>query len=379
MFTGTSARCGIGEYSRELIAAMPDDVTVTTVEGRFELRSHAEQRLLGEAMNAGDVAHVQHAYAFWGGMVPHRTTFLTFLGAIRRPLVVTVHELDTEASGRHGLPAPLERAYKRLFNRLTFGSRRIGALVVHAPALKRGLLSLGIPEARVRLLPMPAPRVVRATDDTAFRDRWDLKDRFIVTIFGFLARRKGYPIALDALKRLPEPVTLLIAGGAHPADRSNPRAWLEAEIAARGLTGRVRCLGYVPGEEVPELMAASDLVLAPFTAMSASASLHLALAHGRPVLASDLEANRALPCVALFPAGDAAALAEAVEALRRDPKRRAALVQSALAYAAAHGAAQLAVEMVAIYKEILENGSAQFLASVGGRRPSLPPREEGTK
>src|SRR5207247_2131585 len=80
-----------------------------------------EHRQRGEAMNAGDLAHVQHAYAFWGGMALHRSGFPAFLRAIRRPVVMTVHEIDSEATGAGGLPAPAERAYKRLFNRITFG------------------------------------------------------------------------------------------------------------------------------------------------------------------------------------------------------------------------------------------------------------------
>jgi glycosyltransferase involved in cell wall biosynthesis len=381
MFTGTAARCGIGEYARQLVAALVPLAQVRTVEGRFGGCPRREYRRLGEAMNDGDLAHVQHAYAFWGGMAPHRAGFGAFLGAIRRPVVITVHEfadIDADAArlgaasiapggleGRapispaiQGVISPtsrLRRSYTRLFNRLTFASPRIRALMVHAPALQRGLEGLGIPAERIHLLPMPAPRVVRAADDTAFRARWGLEGRFTVTIFGFLARRKGYPSALDALAQLPEPVTLVIAGDVHPADRSDPRGWLEVEAEARGLSERVRFLGYVPADALPELMRASDLVLAPFTAMSASASLHLALAHGRPVLASDLEANRLLPCVDLFPAGDSAALAGAIAALRDDPARRADLAEAALAYTAEHGVERLARETMAIYEEVLRD------------------------
>jgi glycosyltransferase involved in cell wall biosynthesis len=353
MFAGTRARCGIGEYSRVLIDAMAQTVDVTCVTGTFGRCPAAEHRKRGEAMNAGDLAHVQHAYAFWGGMALHRSRFPAFLRAIRRPVVMTVHELDSEATGAGGLPAPMERAYKRLFNRITFGSPRIAALVVHAAPLERGLLSLGIPTARVHRMPMPVPAVTPTVDGTAYRARWELEDRFVVTIFGFLARRKGYEVALEALARLPADVHLLIAGDAHPADPGDPRGWLREAIAARGLEERVRLAGYVPDEALPELMAASDLVLAPFTAMSASASLHLALAHGRPVLASDLEANRALPCVALFPAGDAEALSGAVAELLASPARRAELAEAARDYAASHGVDRLARETVALYQDVL--------------------------
>jgi glycosyltransferase involved in cell wall biosynthesis len=353
MFVGTRERCGIGEYSRALVEAMAPLAEVTPVAGTFGRCPAAEHRRRGVAMNAAEIAHIQHAYAFFGGMAPHRAGFPAFLRAIRRPIVMTVHELDDSIAGAGGLPAPVERLYKRLFNRITFGSPRIAALIVHAAPLQRGLLKLGIPSTRIHCLPMPVPAVTPAADGTAYRARWELADQFVVTIFGFLARRKGYEVALDALTRLPADVCLMIAGDAHPADPGDPRAWLRQAISTRGLDSRVRLTGYVPDEAVSELMAASDLVLAPFTAMSASASLHLALAYGRPVLASDLEANRDLPCVELFPAGDTAALAGAIAELRASPGRRVALAEAALTYGADHGMDRLARETVTLYQDVL--------------------------
>jgi glycosyltransferase involved in cell wall biosynthesis len=350
MFVGARERCGVREYAQTILEAMQPLAEVVPVTGSFRRQTWREYRQQGEALNAGEIAHVQHAYAFWGGMAPHRTGFIPFARAIRVPLVLTVHELDLTATGMAGLPPAIEVAYKRLFNRLVFASSRVQALIVHAPALERGLLALGVPSNRIRRMPMPAPVVV----DHHAMELDPRGDSFVVTVFGFLARRKGYDLALDALTRLPESVTLWIAGDSHPADPSQPRQWLEKEVALRGLADRVRFLGYVPAESVASVMASSDLVLAPFTTMSASASIHLALAHGRAVLASDLEANRALPPLALFPAGDAEELAAAIEALRIDPDRRRALAEAALSYAREHGPERLARETVALYQEILQ-------------------------
>jgi glycosyltransferase involved in cell wall biosynthesis len=367
MFLGARERCGVREYAQTLVSAMAPLADVIPVTGTFARLGWREYRKQGAALNAGEIAHVQHAYAFWGGLAPHRAGFLPFVRAIRVPLVLTVHELDDAATGMAGLPPFLERAYKRLFNRLVFASPRIRALIVHTPGLERALRALGVPPERIRRMPMPVPQVNRALGSRQRRcslfvagswlERTTNNEQrtapFIVTIFGFLARRKGYDIAFDAMLRLPETVTLWIAGDAHPADTSGPRRWLEEQVAARGLVDRVRFLGYVPDEEIPTVMAASDLVLAPFTAMSASASIHLALAHGRPVLASDLEANRELPPLALFPSGNPEALASAIEALRGDPDRREALAEAALTYARDHGPDRLARDTVALYQEIL--------------------------
>lgn len=354
MFTSTEERCGIAAYSRGLIAALEPHATVCVSAVSFKSQPSAAYRGYAGVLNAADVAHIQHSYAFFGGMGPRQMGSRALLAAVRRPLAVTVHELDLRATGARRLPPRVELAYKRMFNRRSLVLPSVGVWIVHAEPLRTGLIALGAPAERVVRLPMPAPVVVSPPPDAAAaKRRWGLEGRVVLTMFGFLARRKGYDVALAALARLPESYVLLAAGGTHAADRTEPESWLRAEATRLGVSDRLCITGFLPEEEVPVAMAASDVVLAPFTEMSASASLHLALGYGRPVVASDLPPNRELGCVALARVGDEAALAGVIEEVVTDAARRRELEARAAEYVADHSYEALARGTLALYDRLL--------------------------
>jgi glycosyltransferase involved in cell wall biosynthesis len=115
---------------------------------------------------------------------------------------------------------------------------------------------------------------------------------------------------------LPEKYVLLIAGGKHFADRTGYLEELQAAIQRLSLSERVHVTGYLREEELARAMAATDVALAPFHAMSASASVAELLGYGKPVVASDLPPLRALAQevkgVTLFATGDSHELAEKI-------------------------------------------------------------------
>src|SRR5947207_912813 len=104
MFTSTEERCGIAAYARGLIAALEPHAEVRVSAAAFKAQPLAAYRAHAGVLNAADVAHVQHSYAFFGGMGPRQWGCRALLAAVRRPLAVTVHELDLRATGARGLP-----------------------------------------------------------------------------------------------------------------------------------------------------------------------------------------------------------------------------------------------------------------------------------
>src|SRR5437868_8148599 len=50
-----------------------------------------------------------------------------------------------------------------------------------------------------------------------------------LAILGFLARRKGYDLALRALRELPKEFVLVAAGGEHAAGKDGTEAWRSEE------------------------------------------------------------------------------------------------------------------------------------------------------
>jgi len=134
---------------------------------------------------------------------------------------------------------------------------------------------LGVPKASVETLPMPVPAALPTPPRAEAKAALGLGGQRVLTIFGFLARRKGYDVALDALARLPEDVVLLAAGGVHGADQTAPDAELRARAERLGVGHRFQITGYLSEADVPMVMGATDLFLAPFREMSGSASLAL--------------------------------------------------------------------------------------------------------
>jgi glycosyltransferase involved in cell wall biosynthesis len=312
--------CGIAHYAERLVNELRSLVNVQVVPMEPRLRSGAEAlrhyvedaryyRRLGEQLNRGDVAHVQHQYVFFGGVAPHRAKFAHVLSAVRVPVVLTVHEVD-EGSG-------LKSLFLQRLNHQSFLHPRVARVLVHSEPLAESLRRVGVLPERISVLPMPIPHV-RAAEDvgTAWRERLNWKDKVVLTIFGFVVARKGYDVALQALRQLPEEYALLIAGGKHFADGTGYLEHLQACIHHLQLHERAHVTGYLRDDELAQAMAATDVALAPFHAMSASASVAELLGYGKPVIASDLPPLRDLAQqvggVTLFAAGDSRALAEAI-------------------------------------------------------------------
>lgn len=370
MFAPQRARCGIRDYTDLLIAHLRDIPDVTEIAmvapppaetshglTRSFLRYAPEERryhALGRAMNAGDLAHVQHQYFFFGGVAPHRNHARAFYAALRVPLVVTVHEIVLPEAQR----SALTRHLVALANRQNFLHPAIRACIVHTEQDAQHLQALGVPADRITRIPHGTPPPCPLPDVQTAKQRLECQGRFVVTLFGFLSAKKGHMLALEALAAMPPDTLLLLAGDRHPDDRTGYVALLDATIARRGLTDRVRITGYLPAEEIPWVMAATDAGIAPYTQTSGSGSLANLLAYGRAVVASDIPPHREIADASpaplrLFRAGNAQDLAHQLLVLRENPTERMALEQAARAYARSHSYARMAQETAAVYRRLL--------------------------
>jgi glycosyltransferase involved in cell wall biosynthesis len=138
-----------------------------------------------------------------------------------------------------------------------------------------------------------------------------LRDRLL--FFGVIRPNKGVHVLLRALERLPG-CDLTIAGEAEePGYLEQVRG-----IAGRFPPGRVELIDrYVSEDEVADLFRRSHLVVLPYTNFtSQSGVLHQALAHERPVVATDVgalgECVRRWGIGGVVPPDDVGGLAQAV-------------------------------------------------------------------
>ena len=154
-------------------------------------------------------------------------------------------------------------------------------------------------------------------------------DAFVVGCFSRLHPWKGQVVLLDAVARMPG-VHALIVGGALFSGEAPYEAELRGRAALPAYAGRVHMLG--ARDDVPRLLTACDVVVhASVLAEPFGRVLVEAMLAGRPVVATNAGGVPEIvtdgETGVLVPAGDARALGEALQALRRDSGRAAALAR----------------------------------------------------
>jgi len=190
---------------------------------------------------------------------------------------------------------------------------------------------------------------------------------------GFLGRfeeaRKGLPVLLEAAAQLAVTrpgLRLLIAGPGDP-----DVVWRELPPE---LVGRVELLGQVSDADKARMLRSVDVYVAPNTGGESFGIVLLeAMAVGTPVLASDLEAFRAVlgdgDSGRLFANGDAADLAAKAGHLLDDPAARASLAALGRATARRYDWSVVAREIVRVYETVAPGAPP---VAPGRRTPRAP-------
>lgn len=190
---------------------------------------------------------------------------------------------------------------------------------------------------------------------------------------GFLGRftepRKGFPVLRDAFAALaPERpgLRLLVAG---PGDADEARAALPAT-----LHDRVHFLGRIGEETKARMLRSVDLYVAPnIGGESFGMILTEAMAAGTPVVASDMDAFRRVldGSGALFPPGDASALAGTLAALLDDADARAGMAARAAEVVAGYDWPVVASRVVEVYASAIEAAGQRVVDEDLGEPPPV--------
>jgi glycosyltransferase involved in cell wall biosynthesis len=327
-------RCGIAEYSRDLIEALPTEAGLITVLADDRLASDAPPHpraavrvawrlqddrfaALHTALAAADphAVVIQHQPGLLGW--PQLAALLGAPVLAGRVVTVTLH------NSRHlGTLAPEARAG------VVAALAGVSRVIVHTIADLNGLKALGLvdnvvllPHGMARLPNGPAPRALPA--DAAP----------VIGCTGFFLPGKGIPQLIEAAAGLRDRwpglrLRLVNAEYGHPDSAAEIAA--ARDVAAR--TGMASAIDwhtdFLPPERARALLAGCDLIALPYQASleAASGALRTALAAGVPVLTTNL------------PLFDEAGVA-VLRALGTDPAALQAGLAEALADAAARGEA----------------------------------------
>jgi glycosyltransferase involved in cell wall biosynthesis len=203
--------------------------------------------------------------------------------------------------------------------------RRASHVFTPSAYLRELVVSWGVPEVRVSVLPNPVPLLPALPPREELRRTLGVNGSTLA-FAGRLTAQKSLEVALEAVAANDD-VVLLIAG---EGDR---RASLERRAAELGIDERVRFLGAQPRGRVLELFRAADAALLSSSWENFPHTVVEALAVGTPVLATATggvaEVVRDGENGLLVPPGDPAALADAIGRYFRDAKLRARLADAA--------------------------------------------------
>jgi glycosyltransferase involved in cell wall biosynthesis len=263
-------------------------------------------------------------------------------GPPRPKLVLTAHDV-LPREPRRGQLAAQRRLYERF-----------DAVVVHSEHGRERLLELGVDSGRLHVIPHGAlthlgglptgPSRVLPTDATGP----------VVLFFGLLRPYKGLDVLLRAWRGIEQGGDDDGVGGRH-GDSARKQSGSRAGVAGAELwiVGMPRMdvvrlladappnvrfvLRFIPDAELPAYFTRADLVVLPYLEADQSGVLFTALAFGKPLLLSDVGGFpevAATGAARTVPAGDSAALGEALRELLADPPARSAMAERARAAAA---------------------------------------------
>lgn len=291
-------------------------------------------RMAGARMRGSiDLVHINLASH---GSTYRKIAVAAWARALRIPYVVHLHGAEYRSFWSGGDSA-LDRAIRRLFG-------RAGRIVVLGTPW-RAFIAERVPDARDRIV-----IVANAVEDARLAHVGGGEEAHILFL-GRVEERKGVSSlvrALERMKDVPGWRATIAGDGAVEA--------LRAEIAARGLDGRVDAPGWLGAQDTARLLAAGDILTLPSHAENLPMSVIEAMASGLAVVVTPVGAVEDIvedgETGLLVPPGDDAALAGALTRLVRDGALRKRLGDAAQAFQRAHlGIGPYADRICAVWRD----------------------------
>lgn len=250
-----------------LVAAFPHELSAPAERSRAA-RIVVESTWLATRTRGLDLVH--HV----GGTAPAARTC---------PYVLTIHDLQPlERTATHGR---LKRAYLSVaIPRSVAGARRV---VVPSDFVRRSLVDrFGVDPARVATIPHGVA-TGPATPEEDLRERFRLPGPVVLyPAIAYPHKNHSVLVSAFALVSGAHPAaTLVLTGGPGAEDPA-----LEAQIAALGLSDRVRRTGRVPAADVAGLYRLAHVVAVPSRYEGFGLPAAEAMAYGAPVVAADATA-----------------------------------------------------------------------------------------
>jgi alpha-maltose-1-phosphate synthase len=251
-----------------------------------------------------DIVHIQgYSYLFF--------LFVPFIKLKRKPIYWTMHDVDIRQTSP-GIRGELESIQVRLLCQNGWLSRKVDAIIVHGAKLKAVLISRGISEKKIVVIPhfdygylLPLFSKLDSHDSYEY-----------VLLFGKIKPYKGVEILLEAArmvrKKLGNKFRVLIAGKGN-------RSYLDTMLRIDDLEYIQIQNRYIPDFEIPKLFKNAKFLVLPYIDASQSGVVSLAYTFSKPVIVSNVGsiAEYVEPGITglIFESGDTEQLSNYIEEL----------------------------------------------------------------
>lgn len=310
-------------------------------------------------INKVDVVCLQHEYGIYGG--PSGSHILALMRDLRMPIVTTLHTILKD-------PLPEQR---RVLEEVAALSDRMVTMSRHGVKFLEEIY--GIPPEKIDFIPHGVPDVA-FVDPSFHKDLFGVEGKMVLLSFGLLSANKGIESAIAALPAIVErhpDVVYIIVGATHPQvllnDGESYRMSLQRLAQDLGVAGHVIFHNsFVSLEQLIEFISAADIYITPYLneAQITSGTLAYTVGAGKAVVSTPYwyaEELLAEGRGALYPFGDAAALAGQVNDLLDHESKRHAMRKKAYMFGR---------DM--IWPQVAQQYMESFQRARSGRRRAVP-------
>lgn len=289
-FTGDS---GLADYAVSLARALARSakstvVTAQSLPARFDAMGFAVERVFRRSRH-----YPVDIVRFFVGVLRRRPDWVLLQGPLKFPLI---DALIIRALGALGIRLAITvhdvlPHYPRAWSKAEYGFyyRSFKRVVVHSEAALAGVRALGI-KGDILVVPHGVYDIFDLTGVSRYEARQRVgqlhAEDFVVLFFGHLEPRKGLLEFLEAANMLKDrtDIKFVLAGGSSLGNH-DPMYAKRLELA-RLMPNVIVHDRRIAFEDVENYFAASDVVALPYLEGTTSGVLKLALAFGKPVVAT---------------------------------------------------------------------------------------------
>jgi teichuronic acid biosynthesis glycosyltransferase TuaC len=226
----------------------------------------AAKRHVSRLLASGDAFDLIDAHYFY----PDGVAAILLGHHFGKKVTITARGSDLSKIPQYRLPKKMIR----------WAAEEAAGIITVCEALKTSLVALGAQPDKIRVLRNGVDLAMfRPSDREDARKRYGFDGTILLSV-GHLIPRKGHDLAIKALQYLPEKRLVIVGDGPELAN-------LKALAERIGVAIRVRFLGQIAHDKLPELYTAADVGLLLSTAEGWANVLLESMACGTPMVATD--------------------------------------------------------------------------------------------